>query len=137
MALLCCSASSAARLAAGQVIGRHQIPAIGQPDQARARHYAALTLADEIGEKHEQARARNGLGAALLAAGQPQRAHEQHAVALQLAGEIGATPQADRARAGLLAACGPAILAGAPEMAVQCSASLNDGRQETRALSAR
>jgi hypothetical protein len=91
--------------------------ATGQPDHACARHYAALTLADEIGEKHEQARARNGLGAALLAAGQPERAHEQHAAALTLAGEIGATPQADRAQAGLLAVSRPLNLAGAPGMA--------------------
>jgi tetratricopeptide (TPR) repeat protein len=34
---------------------------IRQPDQARAYHAAALTLASQIGARYEQARAHNGL----------------------------------------------------------------------------
>ena len=41
----------------------------GRPDEARVEHAAALTLASQIGDAYEQARAHAGLGAALSACG--------------------------------------------------------------------
>ena len=46
----------------------------GRPEQARAEHTAALTLASQIGDAYEQARAHDGLSAALYATGDVDRA---------------------------------------------------------------
>ena len=74
------------------------------PAQARAEHAAALALASQIGDKHEQARARNGLGAALLATGLPGQARAEHAAALALASQSGDRYEQARAWAALPAA---------------------------------
>jgi hypothetical protein len=70
---------------------------IWRPDEARAAHAAALTLASQIGDAYEQARAHNGLGAALHAAGNVTLARHHWLRALDLYSELGA-PEPDGIR---------------------------------------
>jgi tetratricopeptide (TPR) repeat protein len=74
--------------------------AAGHPEQARAGHREALTLAGELGDRYEQARAYHGLGRAHYAGGDLDQArhHWQHAV--DLYAELG-VPDADQVRASL------------------------------------
>ncbi len=71
-----------------------------QPDLARARHAAALNLAVQADEKHQQARAHAGLAGACRACGDlaAARRHQQHALTLYT--DLGA-PEADQIRTRL------------------------------------
>jgi hypothetical protein len=61
----------------------------------------AISLASQIGDKHEQARGHNGLGAALLGSTLPGQARAQHSAALDLASQSGDRYEQARALAGL------------------------------------
>ena len=76
--------------------------ATGHPEQAHAHHGAALTLAVQIGDRYEQARAHNGLAHTHHATGDPSQArhHWQHALALYT--NLG-VPDADDVHAHLTA----------------------------------
>ncbi len=75
---------------------------IGRPDEASVQHSAALTLASQIGDAYEQARAHNGLGAALHATGDITLARHHWLCALGLYSELGA-PELDGVRARVAA----------------------------------
>jgi tetratricopeptide (TPR) repeat protein len=77
--------------------------ATSQPDLACARHAAALNLAVQAGEKHQQARAHAGLAGACQACGDlaTARRHQQHA--LDLYTDLGA-PEAGPIRTQLAVA---------------------------------
>lgn len=64
--------------------------ATGRPGEASAEHTAALTLASQIGDAYEQARAHAGLGAALHATGDVTLARHHWLRALDLYSELGA-----------------------------------------------
>lgn len=74
----------------------------GQPGQARVEHTAALTLASQIGDAYEQARAHNGLTAALHATGDVELARHHQRRARDLYAELDA-PDADDPRVRLVA----------------------------------
>jgi tetratricopeptide (TPR) repeat protein len=74
--------------------------ATSQPDHARTEFTAALGLASQIGDKHEQARAHDGLGRACHSAGDSGQARRHWQQALTLYTGLGAT-EADQVRTQL------------------------------------
>jgi hypothetical protein len=74
--------------------------AAGRTDEAGVACTAALALAGQLGDAHEQARAHHGLAAALHAAGDVGRARHHRSCALDLYAALGA-PEADAIRAEL------------------------------------
>ena len=90
--------------------------ATGQPGPAHAEHSAALAVARQIGDQHEQARACNGLGASLLDRGLPDQARPQYAAALALASQSGDRYEQARALDGLAHSY---LAAGDPGQALQ------------------
>ncbi len=76
--------------------------ATGCLTDAHANHDAALRLAAQISQKHEQARAHHGLARTHQASGEPGKARHHWQEALALYTDLGA-PEADHARAQLTA----------------------------------
>jgi Tfp pilus assembly protein PilF len=74
--------------------------AVGEQDNAREQHAAALALAGRIGDRYEQARAHDGLGACARAAGDPRRADDHWRAALARYTDL-RVPEADAVRARL------------------------------------
>ncbi len=74
--------------------------AVGQFDDARIQHTAALTLATETDHRYEQARAHNGLAHTHHAAGDRDRARQHWREAFTLYTDLG-IPEADDVRAHL------------------------------------
>jgi tetratricopeptide (TPR) repeat protein len=74
--------------------------AAGQPDHARIQHDMALTLADQAGDRYEQARAHDGLAHTHHATGDIEQAHQHWQQALAIYFELG-TPEADEVHAHL------------------------------------
>jgi tetratricopeptide (TPR) repeat protein len=74
----------------------------GRPQEARAGHAAALTLASQTGDAYERARAHAGLGAALSACGDVTIGKRHLRRALDVYAEIGA-PESEGIRARLAA----------------------------------
>jgi len=76
--------------------------ATGHHEQAHAHHAAALTLATELGDRYEQARAHNGLARTHHATGDPDQARHHWRQALVLCTTLG-VPEADDVHAHLTA----------------------------------
>jgi tetratricopeptide (TPR) repeat protein len=103
----------AAMIAAARRLQRRDLEAIavcrqawglydtGHLDQARINFMHALRLADELGDPHTQAAARNGFGAVLLQTDNPTNASEEFTAALELYQTIGDPRQEALARLNL------------------------------------
>jgi Flp pilus assembly protein TadD len=74
----------------------------GQSEDAGARHASALGLASHVGNKHEQARAHNGLGCVYSARGDADLACAHWRKALTIYTELGLR-EADQVRTQLAA----------------------------------
>ena len=70
------------------------------PGQARAQHHDALTLACQMGDRYEQARAHDGLGRSWHASGDHAQARYHWQQALALYTDMG-VPEAGPVRARL------------------------------------
>ena len=77
--------------------------AIGQPGQSCAHHAAALALADQMGDKYQQACAHDGLACARQASGDLGQARRHWLRALALYTDLD-VPEADEVSARLAAA---------------------------------
>ena len=73
----------------------------GRYERAVENYRQALGLATRIGDRPGEVEARNGTGAALLAAGQPVQARAEHRAALALASRMGDKYEQARAHDGL------------------------------------
>ena len=75
---------------------------MGQPQDAFIQHTAALTVATEIGDRYEQARAYSGLAHTYYSIDDPEQARDNWRQALTHYTDL-ALPEADNIRAALAA----------------------------------